>query len=288
MKNRDKILKTIIFIESNLKNDITISDIAREGCCSLYHYIRLFKNMTGLSPKKYLLKRRLTESINELRNSDSKVSAIAYDYVFGSHEVYTRSFKKHFGISPSKVSQGEVIAHHLLLHQISKDYIFQSKETRNQPPELVELSEMTLVGSSYFIKGKLEGLDLTAEWNEFMRNVDLIKNKTNPNECYQMQYWSESQGIEGMHFFIGVEVNALKDVPPQFVVKFIPQGHYLKFVHQGLSKNVGFTYRYIYEEFLPDSEYDLTMPFNFELYNQDYVSPKSEASKSYLFIPIKK
>ena len=288
MNNKERILETVKFIESNLKSDIKVSDIAKEGCCSLYHFIRLFQSITGISPKKYLLQRRLTESIYQLRNSDEKIISIAFNYQFGSHEVYTRSFQKHFGVSPSKVRKGEVVPTHLLTQSISEQYIFQSKKARNQPPDLVELKEKFLVGVSYFKSGNLKELDLSMEWNTFMKKVHLIVNKTTPEHYYQIQYWSENQDVEGMHFFIGVKVNDIKEVNPQFVIKIIPQGTYLKFIHKGVSRNVGYTYRYIYNEFLPDTDYRLLMPFNFEYYGKDYLSPYKEQSESYLFIPVEK
>ena len=288
MNNKERILETVKFIELNLKSDIKVSDIAKEGCCSLYHFIRLFQSITGISPKKYLLQRRLTESIYQLRNSDEKIISIAFNYQFGSHEVYTRSFQKHFGLSPSKVRKGEVVPTHLLTQSISEQYIFQSKKARNQPPDLVELKEKFLVGVSYFKSGNLKELDLSMEWNTFMKKVHLIVNKTTPEHYYQIQYWSENQDVEGMHFFIGVKVNDIKEVNPQFVIKIIPQGTYLKFIHKGVSRNVGYTYRYIYNEFLPDTDYRLSMPFNFEYYGKDYLSPYKEQSESYLFIPVEK
>ena len=288
MTNKETILKTVKFIESNLMSDITVSDMAKEGCCSLYHFIRLFQSITGISPKKYLLQRRLTESACRLRNSDENVIRIAFNYQFGSHEVYTRSFQRHFGTTPSKFRKGEAIPAHLLTRPITEDYVFQSEKARNLPPDLVELKGKILVGVSYFICGSLKNLDLSMQWNAFMKMVHLIDHKTIPERYCQIQYWSENQHVEGMHFFIGVEVNNIRMVNPQFVVKTIPQGTYLKFIHKGVSKNVGFTYRYIYNEFLPDTDYRPSMPFNFEYYGKDYLSPYKEQSESFLFIPIEK
>ncbi len=286
MTNKETILKTIQFIESNLKSDISVADMARESFCSRYHFIRLFQSITGISPKKYLLQRRLTESIYPLQHSDEKIISIAFDYQFSSHEVFTRAFQKHFGVAPSKLRKGETIPAHLLSPAISEEYIFQSKKARNQPPDLVELEEKILVGLSYFVSGSLKGLELSVEWNNFMKMLDLINNKITPERYYQIQYWSESQDMEGMHFFIGIEVENLKNINPQFVIKIIPQGTYLKFIHKGLAKNVGFTYRYIYNEFLPDTDYRLSMPFNFEYCGENYLSPYNEQSESYLFIPV--
>lgn len=286
MTNRESILNAIEFVESNLQSEIAVSDMAREACCSLYHFIRLFKSITGLSPKKYLLKRRLTQSVAVILTTKKKISSIALDFQFGSNEVFTRAFKKQFNISPSKARKGDNIPTHLLTRAITEGYIFQSKTARNQEPTLVELEKKIIVGTSYFIDGNLKKLELSSEWNSFLKSVDGIACKNQSEQYYQIQYWTDNQIGEGMHFFIGVEVSSLENVHPGFAVKIIPQGKYLQFIHKGLSKNVGHTYRYIYEEFLPDSAYKLTLPFNFEYYGPNYISPYKEDSESHLLIPI--
>lgn len=286
MNNKETILKTIKFIELNLTSDINVSDIAKEGYYSLYHFIRLFQNITGISPKKYLHQRRLTESVNRIRNTNEKIIDIAFDFQFNSHEVFSRTFKKNFGINPSNVRKGEVIPNYLMTQAITENYIFQSKKARNYEPDLIELKERYLIGVSYFIKGNLKKIDLSKEWNNFMKEVSLIDNKMNSDQYYQIQYWSENQDLEGINFFIGVEVKSIKEINPQFVIKIIPKGTYLKFIHKGLSRDVGFTYRYIYNEYLPDTNYKLKMPFNFEYYGENYLSPNNEQSESHLFIPV--
>lgn len=285
MNNKERILESIQYIEQNLKSEIDVFGIAKKSLCSRYHFIRLFQSIIGISPKKYLIQRRLTESIFQLQNSDAKILDIAFEYQFGSHEVYTRSFQKSFGSTPSKIRKGEVVPLQLQTQQITEDYIFQSDKARNQRPELVEFNEKYLVGVSYF-KQNLEDLNLSDEWAGFMKSVNLIQNKVDPAYFYQIQYWSDNQNIEGMHFFIGVEVTDIKSIDPQFVIKFIPNGKYLKFIHKGLSRNVGYTYRYIYNQFLPSSNYTLNAPFNFEFYGENYTSPNSEHAESLLYIPV--
>ena len=288
MTNRERILKSIEFIESNLKVDIKISDVASEAFCSLYHFIRLFTSITGISPKKYLLRRRLSESIIELQASEYKIVDIAYNFQFNSNEVFTRSFKKLFKIAPSKVRTGEIVPTNLITKPMTEDYILQSKKARSEAPELIELKQKIIIGHSYFISGDLKKLDLTEQWGSLKKVVDAIDNKRQPKDFFQIQYWSENQGLEGMHFFLGFEVGNLNEIDPQFVIKIIPEGSYLKFIHTGLSKNVGYTYRFIYEEFLPDTEYKLTKSFNFEYYGETYISADNDTSESFLFIPVEK
>lgn len=286
MTNKETILKTIQFIEKNLKSDISVLDIAREGCYSLYHFIRLFQSITGISPNKYLLQRRLTNAVYELRDTNTKIADIGYDYQFNSHEAFTRAFQKYFGINPSKIRNGYPLASLPLTLEISRDYIYQSEKTKNQDPELVELNEITLAGISFFISDSKKITSLSKKWGQFMAEVHTIKNRSTPERYYQVQFWSENQDLGGMYFFIGIEVNSAIEINPQFVTKIIPKGHYLKFIHKGLANKVGYTYKYIYNQFLPDTDYKLTSPFNFEFYGPKCLGPNNEKSESEIYIPV--
>ncbi len=284
--NKETILKVIGFIEENLREDINVLDMAQEGCCSLYHFIRLFQSITGLSPKKYLHQRRLTESVHELRTGDKKIADIAWDFQFGSHEAFTRAFRKYFGVNPSKVRNDRSTPLQKLTQTITEEYIYQSEKARTQSPELVELPSKTLVGISFFVADSNKAIDLSGEWGQFMKESQAIKNRLLPERFYQVQFWSEDHEPGGMYFYIGVEAQHIEETDPQFVVKIIPAGHYLKFIHKGLSNKVGYTYRYIYHQFLPETDYQLTKPFNFEVYGEKCLGPYDERSESEIYIPV--
>jgi AraC family transcriptional regulator len=286
MTNKEVIIKSVNYIECNLKEEIDVFKVSREVCFSLYHFIRLFQNITGFSPKNYIQQRRLTEAIYQLRNSDKKIVDIAYDFQFGSHEAFTRAFRKQFNVNPTDIRNGYALTSLPLVNPITAEYIYQSDKIRNTPPELIELCEKILVGISFFIPDETEINDLSNEWNRLINETHTIKNKTIPERYYQVQYWSENQELGGMYFFTGVEVTKAEEVNPLFVIKTIPSGRYLQFIHKGLANKVGYTYKYIYNRFLPDTEYKLTKPFNFEYYGEKYLGPYNEQSESEVYIPV--
>ena len=119
-----------------------------------------------------------------------------------------------------------------------------------------------------------------------MNEVGTIKNVIKPERYYQVQYWSDNQDLDGMYFFTGIEVSKLEDINPLFVVKTIPAGKYLRFIHKGLANKVGYTYKYIYNQFLPNTDYVLNKPFNFEFYGEKCLGPYNENSESEIYIPI--
>ena len=90
------------YVTKHLHDPITASDLAKVAGYSQYHMTRIFKGETGLSPFEYIRRERLAAAANILRDSKRKVLDIALDFVFDSHEGFTRAFTKRFGITPKK------------------------------------------------------------------------------------------------------------------------------------------------------------------------------------------
>lgn len=92
------------YIETHLREPITLSQLAKAANYSPFHAERMFKELTGRTPFEYIRAFRLSQAALELRDEDRKVVDVAFDYVFDSHEGFTKAFSKTFGISPSRYS----------------------------------------------------------------------------------------------------------------------------------------------------------------------------------------
>ncbi|ALJ06300.1 hypothetical protein APS56_14660 [Pseudalgibacter alginicilyticus] len=286
MTNKEIILKSIDYIEDNLCSNLEVLMVSNEVCYSLFHFIRLFQSITGFSPKSYIQKRRLTEALKLIKETDRKISDIAYNFHFGSPESFSRAFNKQFGITPIGIRSGVSTKNLSTLERITIDYLYQSKNLKETQPRLLVCKTKILVGTSFFIKNKIKVEDLSKEWGLFFQEIDTIENMIEPKKYYQVQYWSDQQDYGGMFFFIGVEVEKITNINPLFVVKTIPENRYLCFKHQGLANKVEFTYKFIYNQFLPNTNYTLNKPFNFECYDTSYLGPYNENSESLIYIPI--
>lgn len=97
------------YIEEHLHEKINIKTIASELHISEYHFNRIFTFMTGISPKKYLMKRKLSETLEQLKNSDESIINIALNFGFDYPEVFSRAFKRQFGLSPKAYRNRDVI-----------------------------------------------------------------------------------------------------------------------------------------------------------------------------------
>jgi len=93
------IKKSIEYIELNLMQKIELKDIADNVFLSKYHFHRVFHSVVGEPVAEYIRRRRLMESANELLNTDDKIVDIAFKYQFSSQEVFSKAFKRLYGIS---------------------------------------------------------------------------------------------------------------------------------------------------------------------------------------------
>lgn len=102
MNYDDCIKKSLKYIELNLKNKIELEDLSEEVFLSKYHFHRVFHTVVGEPVAEYIRERRLNEAAMELINTNNKIIDIAYKYQFSSQEVFTKAFKKLYGIPPRK------------------------------------------------------------------------------------------------------------------------------------------------------------------------------------------
>ncbi len=93
------------YIDLNILRKITLKELAVTAGYSPWHAARLFKEATGKAPFEYIRALRLTQAALILRDNNEKIIDVAMDFVFDSHEGFTRAFSKEFGIPPIKYSQ---------------------------------------------------------------------------------------------------------------------------------------------------------------------------------------
>jgi AraC family transcriptional regulator len=93
------------FIEAHLQEPITLHRLAQAAGYSPWHAARVFKALTGKSPFEYIRAVRLSRAAVRLRDEPVKVVDVAFDFVFDSHEGFTRAFSKQFGCTPQRFSQ---------------------------------------------------------------------------------------------------------------------------------------------------------------------------------------
>lgn len=96
----DAVTRMQTYIENHIGQEITLRMLARQAGYSPWHCARIFKEYTGYTPFEYIRKMRLSKAALALRDEGRKVVDVAMDFVFDSHEGFTRAFHKQFGLRP--------------------------------------------------------------------------------------------------------------------------------------------------------------------------------------------
>lgn len=275
--------KSIDFIEVNLKEPITVAVIADQAAnYSLYHFVRLFRILTGETPGSYLRKRRLSEAARELVDSRRSILDIAVEYRFGSHEAFTRSFKKQFGMTPGEVRRAQLFLHltpRAIIIPVQIDLIL------TQTPHLIQRPGLRLAGFSY--QGDNSNSELVDLWQNLMQQCHMLSDQRSPRTLYGLwRYPNNFQVNRNFDYLAGMEMNTLAGLPPHFAKAELKPTLYAHFEHPGSLEHIRLTYIHIYGEWLPKSQYRLAGNYDLEYYDERFTGPDREDSILNILVPV--
>lgn len=91
--------KVMRYIDDHIYQDITLEDIATYVGYSKYHLSKIFHTYMNISIMKYVKKRKLVVSVEELMKG-KKIIDIAFRMGYSSHSSFTKAFIREFGVSP--------------------------------------------------------------------------------------------------------------------------------------------------------------------------------------------
>ena len=148
-------------------------------------------------------------------------------------------------------------------------------------PMFVSKRAMTVVGMAYIGKNENQEAAFNPEisemWQKYMPRENEIGNLT--GNCDYGVCFSNPEGVvEGEFEYLAcIEVTEVGHVPEGMVVRQVPAYRYAVFTHTGPIKNLGETYKYIYETWLPQSGEELHPDqFDMELYDNRMSSDAPE------------
>ncbi len=88
------------YIRDRLAEPLTLQELAGIACLSPYHFCRVFKRTTGLSPNQYVIEQRIQQARHLLRLGQPTAQvALAVGYEDPRH--FARLFRRHVGCTPA-------------------------------------------------------------------------------------------------------------------------------------------------------------------------------------------
>jgi len=96
----DIVVNTKRYIDTNFNKEINLDLLAHLQFTSKYHLIRVFKKYYGITPRQYLINKRIEKAKENLASGKS-VSDTCYTIGFESINSFSNLFKAKTGMPPS-------------------------------------------------------------------------------------------------------------------------------------------------------------------------------------------
>jgi len=103
-KNADpgRIAPVLRRLEADFEAPHSLSELACSAGLSRYHFLRIFKGVTGITPHQWLLRTRLRKAAHLLVTTGDAVTDIALDVGFEDLSNFIHSFRAELGVSPRR------------------------------------------------------------------------------------------------------------------------------------------------------------------------------------------
>jgi AraC family transcriptional regulator len=100
-RDQRRITRVVRRIEAEADEGLSLSALAGEAAMSPYHFLRIFRQVTGMTPHQYVLRARLHRAAARLRESPDPISTIAFSAGFKDLATFNRRFRRLIGTTPS-------------------------------------------------------------------------------------------------------------------------------------------------------------------------------------------
>jgi AraC family transcriptional regulator len=95
-----RISAALRFIEANLAEPLSLVQLAATAKMSEFHFLRVFKQVTYVTPHQYILRARLREAALRLKVREENVLDISLAAGFQDLSNFNHAFRAEFGVSP--------------------------------------------------------------------------------------------------------------------------------------------------------------------------------------------
>lgn len=92
----------LYYVQHSYDQEISVKDAAEACGFSESHFMKLFREFTGMSFNAYLISYRLELAARQLSERKLKVIDVMENCGFRNHSYFTRAFRKKYGVTPSE------------------------------------------------------------------------------------------------------------------------------------------------------------------------------------------
>jgi AraC-like DNA-binding protein len=95
-----RLQRAVEYMHAHLSERICVEDLAAAANLSAFHFARLFKRTTGLTPHRFLTRARVEKAGQLLSTRERMLSEIASECGFSDQSHMSRAFRRWTGMTP--------------------------------------------------------------------------------------------------------------------------------------------------------------------------------------------
>ena len=176
-----RINKSIDFIDQNIFEKLCLDELSEVANFSKYHFNRVFAAFMGETPFQYILRLRLEKAANYIKNNHyHSVTEVAYNSGFTDLAIFSRNFKRHFGMPPSKFKHSKFSNFSQIHSNKSKDFAdseiyFCSIDNKLKWKTKMELNKQIEIKD--FVNQSVAYVRNIGPWNGDKKNYTKLRDK---------------------------------------------------------------------------------------------------------------
>lgn len=269
-----RIDRVIQYIEANLANKISLTEVAEVSHFSAYHFHRIFTGVVGETVNDYIVRRRLERAVNVLIfNTELSITQVALENGFSSSANFSKAIKLHFGFSPSEIRNPDKVKDSKI-GKISSKYGKDFHPSDLYPTRITNevMNNTTVEDTTMNIEVReLEGLRVCTLASEGGYQADAIYHVWD-----KLIDWAASNGIpqdkqkrfafafdnpavtpvDKCRYTASIVIGENVQVKPPFVLSEIPKGKYAVLYCKGSAEETMKAQLSIYSDWLPSSGFE--------------------------------
>lgn len=123
-------------------------------------------------------------------------------------------------------------------------------------------------------------------WKKFMLRRNEIANRIS-NQLFSLQIYPENfTPNQSFRKYALAEVSDFDNIPNDFESFELGSGKYLVFNYKGKAENGPEIFRHIFQNFIPENQFEIDNRPHFEIFGDDY-NPNTDSAEEEIWIPIK-
>jgi len=277
----------VSYLEAHLKEDPSYLDVSEAVALSPYHFMRVWKAVTGYTVDEYVRKRKLYLAALDLSSSKETVLEVGYRYGYQTPESFTKAFVAFHGVTPTYARKHRGSIHPFLPLEITTSI----KGGHLMEFTIEKKKAFKIIGFKRSFDTETAYDRIPAFWGEAMKKLcdPSSSNRSLIEKCHICEYGVcvSKPNCKDFDYYIAGDYHGEK-VPEGYEVLEVPAHLWARFRCLGkLPGAMQSVNTRIYAEWLPNNkEYEMDGNIDLEYYSEG--DGQSDNYESEIWLPIKK